>query len=238
MKRYILPLCFLLLFVFTSGAFAQLSVGVAGGWAKNYLYTNVGYRVFTHYAPATGFSVSVPIRYSVNGWLAVQAEPQFIQKNYQLRRTGYYDGIYSATTNQYLQLPLIGHVSFGGPRVKGFLNLGGYAGYWAAGANEGVTPNIDHASEADTYAGVLEEMPAQHFNEPYAFDSRKDRRLELGWLAGTGLSYQTVRCHFFVEGRYYQASSDQQKNYMLNQIPRYNQTFLVQIGCLYRLNLN
>jgi len=39
----------------------------------------------------------------------------------------------------------------------------------------------------------------------------------------------------FVEGREIQSLTDQQKNYMINQIPRYNQTFGLTLGCLISL---
>ena len=238
MKRNFLFL-FSLLLVCTSSVYAQLSVGVQGGYTKNYLYTNAGYRVFTKYEPTTGFSVGIPVRYAINKWLAFQVEPQFIQKNYQISRTGFYEGIYQATTNQYLQLPVMAHVSFGGAKLKGFLNLGGYAGYWATSINKGVTPNIDNQSEGTEIPNhLLDIWPAQHFNESYVFDNRKDRRFEFGWLSGIGLSYQINRYNFFVEGRYYQSLSDQQKDYMINQIPRFNDTYLLQIGCFFQLTLH
>lgn len=238
MKKYLLFVYTFLMTVYTSSTLAQLSVGMTGGYTKSYLYTNAGYRVSTQYEPSTGFSIGIPVRYSVNRWLAFQAEPQFIQKNYQLSRTGFYEGIYQISTNQYLQLPVMSHFAFGGSQLKGFLNLGGYAAYWAASRIEGVTPNIDNQT-GDEWAvsRLLELYPAQYFNESYVFDGRKDRRLEIGWLVGAGLSYQAARYNFFAEGRYYQALSDQQNKYMLNQIPRYNQSYVLQIGCLYQLNL-
>ncbi|MBD2756574.1 porin family protein [Spirosoma validum] len=238
MKNYSILSCFLALSLSVFSAFAQLSVGVQGGYVKNYLNTSTGYLVSTQYAPATGFSIGIPIRYSVNKWLAFQVEPQLIQKNYRLNRTGSLDGLYQTTTNQYLQLPIMGHFSFGGARLKGFMNLGGYAGYWATSTNQGAlfafSPQLeDETDESDALPDYL----LQKFNESYTFDGRKDRRLEIGLLAGTGIGYQAGRYNFFVEGRYYYALSDQQKNYMINQIPRYNQTYALQVGCLYQLTL-
>lgn len=238
MKKQLLLVCTALIVVCTSTAFAQLSVGVSGGYTKNYLYTNAGYRYFTKYDPGTGFSVGVPIRYSVNSWLAFQADPQLIQKNYQQTRTGVFNGIYQATTNQYLQLPIMGHFSFGGQKLRGFLNLGGYVGYWATSASKGVLPFLNGPVETSTeVTTVLENKGAQYFSGSSVFDTRRDRRLEVGLLTGIGLGYQAARYNLFVEGRSYQALSDQQKDYMLNQIPRYNQTYVLQIGCLYQLNL-
>lgn len=227
----------LLCLLLTINAHAQLSIGLSGGYARNHLYTSVGYRTYTQYQPADGFSLSVPLKYTVNDWLAVQAEAQFVQKNYQLIRSEFFEGIYNATTNQYLQLPLMGHFSFGGRKLKGFVNLGGYAGYWATSTNKGVAAglSLQPTENPQRYLDFYQNIA---YDEPYAFDNRKDRRFELGWLTGLGVSYQLSRYNVFVEGRYSQAILDQQKNYMNNQIPRYNQTYILQIGCFYQLNSN
>jgi hypothetical protein len=55
-------------------------------------------------------------------------------------------------------------------------------------------------------------------------------------VLGIGVSYQlSTRYNLFIEGREIQALTDQQKNYMINQIPRYNQTFALTFGWLIRL---
>ncbi len=233
MKKYLL-LGYIFLFTsFSTNVLAQFSIGLSGGYAKTNLYTSPGYRTYTQYRPADGFSVGVPIQYVITDWLTVQAEAQFVQKNYRLTRTDYYEGVYNTTTNQYLQLPLMGHFSFGSRRVSGFVNLGGYAAYWATSANKGVTPALNEGGgDAPIFLDAVERVA---YNEPYAFDNRKDRRFELGWLTGLGVSYQLARYSFFVEGRYSQSLLDQQKNYMINQIPCYNQTYTVQTGCLFQL---
>jgi len=74
------------------------------------------------------------------------------------------------------------------------------------------------------------------YNEKYTFDTRRDNRIEAGWLAGAGVSYLFAnKYNVFAEGRYMQAITDQQKNYMINQVPRYNQTYAVNIGCMMRI---
>ena len=235
MKRNFLFL-FSLLCVLTSSVFAQLSIGVQGGYTKNYLYTRVGPFINTKYEPVDGISLGLSLQYAVTDWFALQSEVQFVQKNYRLTRTGFQEGIYNTTTNQYGQLPIMGHFSFGGRQLKGFLNLGGYAGYWMTSRQQGIMANIDNNLNAEKATRLLDDLPPLAYDESYVFDARKDRRLDVGWLAGVGLTYQPGRYQFFVEGRYTQAMLDQQKPYAINQQPRYNQTFLVQIGGLYQLN--
>lgn len=216
---------------------AQLSIGVESGFNKNYLYTNTSNRDFTAYKPASGFSIGIPVSYAVNNWFAIQADPSFIKKNYKSERSDFFEGVYQINTNTYLQLPVMAHFTFGGEYLKGFLNLGMYGGYWTFGKVKGVLPNmlnvVDSVGNTNT---VYDYEKPYSYNEKYLFDSRKDNRLDLGWLAGAGISYDVNDIYqVFGEGRYYQSLTDQQKKYMINQVPRYNQTYSVTLGVLINL---
>jgi hypothetical protein len=202
---------------------SHFSIGVVGGYAHNYLTTSTGYRAFTAYDAGNSFTMGIAGRYTFNSWLAVQAEPSFIQKNYSWRRT---DGaklsiadVHENRTNNYLQLPVMAHFSFGGQQLKGFLNLGAFAGYQVSARREGVT--IDRR-----------ESP-YHYDEAFEFDPTRDNRLEYGLLAGIGLEYEWSPMTFFVEGRYEYGLSDLQKSYMIQQVPRYNNTCVIQAGALF-----
>lgn len=219
---------------------AQLEVGISGGYNKNDLHTSTEYRAFTKYDATSGFELGVPLQYHLNEWLAVQVEPSYIQKNYEQSRSHFFEGIYQKNTNSYIQLPFMAHFSFGGKQLKGFLNIGGYGAYWASGKIKGAVanvfdngPEIPDDQDIDKYFQLNQ---AYHYNEKYVFDDRRDRRLELGLLAGIGIEYSILnKYRLFVEGRYYYGLSDQQKNYMINQIPRYNDTYAVRIGCLFNM---
>ena len=227
----------LLISLCSSQSRSQLSVGVEGGYNKNYLYTNTSNRDFTDYKPASGFSIGVPIKYTIAPWFAELASPNFTQKNYSQLRSSFFDGVYQTNTNTYIQLPLMGHFMFGGEKLKGFLNLGMYGGYWAGARVKGNIPNILNPVDTVTATGNFSNISKYYsYNEKYSFDSRKDNRVEFGWLAGIGLSYQLIKKYeVFVEGRYYQSLTDQQKNYMTNQVPRYNQTYGVSTGVMINL---
>ena len=72
-----------------------------------------------------------------------------------------------------------------------------------------------------------------NYNEKYSFSTVKDNRLEFGWVAGIGASYETENGYrFFIEGRYQYSFTDQQKNYMINQVPRYNDTYGIHLGVM------
>ena len=238
-------LLFSLLFFFLLSiqAKSQLYVGLEGGGSKNYLNTNVSNLVSTEYNTSYGFTIGIPVLYKVNDWLAFQADPTYMQKNYQLARTDFFQGVYQDNTNNYIQLPVMAHLSFGGQQLKGFLNLGGYGGYWLSVHIKGTMPNIlDEPAYTNTVNNgqannVFDEYNPYSYNEKYQFDNTKDNRIELGLLAGVGMSYEMNNKYlFFAEARYYQSMSDQQKNYQLNLVPRYNETVAISFGCLYNLN--
>ncbi len=222
------------------GLHAQWSVGVEAGSATNYVITNTSSLPFTVTQRSTGYSIGIPVNYRITDWFSVSADPNVMKKNYKVVRTDFFQGVYETHDNTYVQFPLTAHFAFGPGRLKGFLNLGGYIGYWAGGKISGSEPNIlnpvDDAFFTSNPSSVFGENKSYSFSEKYAFNATRDNRFEAGWVLGIGVSYQlSTRYNLFIEGREIQALTDQQKNYMINQIPRYNQTFALTFGCLIRL---
>jgi hypothetical protein len=218
-------------------ASAQLSVGVEGGYNKNYLVTNNANRAFTNYQQLGGFTVGIPLQYKITDWFALAADPGLIKKNYSEQRSVFFAGVYQDNLNTYIQLPLMGHFMFGGQRLKGFLNAGIYGGYWLAGTVKGETPNIlDIVDDVTASNSIYDFEHPYSYNEKYSFDSRKDNRFDAGWVGGLGIGYDITR-HYqvFTEGRILYDFTDQQKNYMTNQVPRYNTTYGMNAGILIHL---
>ena len=227
----------LLLSVLTLASHAQFYIGLEGGVNKNQLLTNNANQAFTEYRKAGGFSAGIPVMYKINDWLAVQASPTYIQKYYTIARTGYFEGIYQNNHNAYIQLPVTGQFSFGGENIKGYVNLGLYGAYWASSTIQGAQLNalnpIDTAYSSVTPTSIGGESNLYNYNEKYSFSTVKDNRLEFGWVAGIGASYETENGYrFFIEGRYQYSFTDQQKNYMINQVPRYNDTYGIHLGVM------
>ncbi len=217
-----LPVFLLLVFCGVSLS-AQWRVGIQGGYTHNTLSASTGYFYDWNYAPLGGFTVGVPVQYEFADWFALQADLSYIEKGYNIHRSGFFNGVYTNIKNGYLQLPVYTHFSFGGNKLRGFLNLGAYGGYWLSSKREGVMPQF---IEGTIY----------NFNERVPFDSRRDNRFEGGLLMGIGLQYQVApRVQLVAEGRYYYSLTDLQKHYMKNQMPRYSNTLVFQIGCLVTL---
>lgn len=223
-------LFFFLFLMLSATAFSQTDkkkvyLGLSMGASINHLHTSTGYRENTFYENGTGFTISVPIRYEFNNWIALQAEPGYIAKNYSLTHNYMYENslynIYNNDwINRYIQLPVMAHFSVGGKKLRAFLNAGGFIGYQAGSKIKGSNYLNDRL-----YA----------YNEKFEFDSHRDNRLECGLLAGLGARYDKKQWSAFVEGRFCYGLSDLQKDYMLHKVPRYNNTYVIQAGILFNL---
>lgn len=218
---------FLLLGLPVSGTSAQWKAGVEAGYTYNSLATTSGYAYDRNYDAIGGFMVGIPVQYGFVDWFALQADLSYTQKNYGLHRSGQYEAVRSDTKNGFMQLPLYAHFSFGGEELRGFVNTGAYAGYWVSASTEGNQFQYFYLIDED-------DLAPYHFNEKAPFDSRRDNRFDGGLMAGVGLQYQlTAGIQLLIEGRYYRGLTDLQKKYMLNQVHRYNDTFTLQVCCMF-----
>jgi hypothetical protein len=237
-------LCAAWVVFFAKPAYTQFSVGVEAGVANNYLVTNVSNLVSTQYNTLSGFSATVPVTYKVTDWFGLKASLGFMQKNYEYARTGFYQGVYEDFTNGYVQLPVMGQFMFGSDKIKGYANLGGFAGYWLTAHVKGRMPNIlnqpaysSTSSSTSQPNNVFDEFTAYDYSEKYQFNTTKDKRLELGVLAGLGLSYQVTDTYrVFAEASYYDGLTDLQKKYETQQVPRYNTTYVFSLGIMFNIS--
>ena len=254
-KKRILPhLGFFVMLVFSIHSKAQLYVGAEVGGNQNYLIKNVSSLNATEIVPKNGITLAAIVQYKFNDWFSVEATPQFIQKNYQIQRTGYYTGVYQRTDNNYLQLPVSAKFSFGTKKWKGFVDLGVYAAYWISSHIKGKIPNILDQSaynqaynpyvDAPTSPVVMSETIFDDYNpytfsQKYQFDKIKDRRYELGLSAGLGVSYEaTPKITVFAEFKYSDALTDQQKKYQYVQDAQYNETGSFLVGFTRKIHLH
>lgn len=227
-----------ILFIFAVGsiipAAAQWRVGVQAGYTHNTLTTESGYFYDRRYVARGGFSAGIPVQYEFYDWLAVQVEISYVQKNYGMRRSGYHKALHEDMTNHYLSVPLFARFSFGGERIRGFLNTGVYAGRWMAAWRKGITLDEFSEKEEDNPQGIGDERGLYAYDEKYQFDSRRDNRFEGGALLGIGLEYKLTSVVALVaECRYLHSISDTQKDYMIGRVPRNHNTFLFQAGILF-----
>ncbi|MDR2758110.1 MAG: PorT family protein [Spirochaetaceae bacterium] len=205
-------------------------IGFSAGYTNNDLYTSTGDRPLTEYKRGHGFELALPVRYQLSPWFALQAEFQYIQKNYTWRRTGQYDRIYSTVANSFIDIPLLANFSLGGEKLRAFANVGGYLGVWINSRRKGT--QLENTQ--DPFSGAVF---YDDYNERVEFDDRRDARFDAGLLAGLGLQYALRLCVLFLEGRYYYGLTDLQQDYGYNMIPRMNSTFAVTIGAFFNYDL-
>jgi len=200
---------------------AQWRVGVSGGGDYNWFLINKQYQNNYHYDGAWGWDAAVFSQYNFKDWLGLRFELEASERNHRFYR----DGIYSATDyinhNTYLQLPVMAQFSFGGTKVRGFVNAGVYAGYWLAGRQKG------------SYFDPLSEKKIS-LDQPYDFQAGKDQRWDFGLAGGLGIEYRFLE-HWaiHVEARCYYSFISAVKPYMQVKDNRYNTTIGINMGFAY-----
>ena len=212
-------------------ASAQWKAGLTSGATYNLITRDNHYMTDWHYEGAAGWTAGIFGQYDLNGFLALRTEVNWTVKSYRQYRTGLLDKINYRTDNGYLQVPLMVSFSFGGEKVKGFLNLGGYGGYWVTGYNSGsyatLVANIDEKSKT---------LGPRFVNGVWGteFLTERDNRLDLGLAGGVGASWRFHRLFSVsAEARCYYSMRSFQKDYMKIKDPRYNTTFAFQAGLCY-----
>jgi hypothetical protein len=216
----------------------QLSIGLDLGYDLNRLRTDVSNRSYTSNHPKAGFFAGIPLQYCFSSRIALLAEPSFAQKNSLVKRTGPFTGIYESAVNNYWQLPLMVRVTYARAAAFSFyLDLGLYTAWWSGGRTRGTTPAIlDVYDSVRTNGQIDEYFRLVPYDTKKQFDARRDQRFESGWIGGAGISYQLKHYDLFVQARYAQSLTDQQKKYMINQAPRYNETLYITMGAQIRLH--
>ncbi len=206
--------------------FAQWEIGLRGGIVDNELETNPGYYYSRQYNNDAGFTVAIPIQYRFNSWFALRADLGYIEKNYIWERKAPEIQESGDAQNRYIQLPIMGNFSFGGEKLRGFLNFGAFCGI-LANSSRGV-------NAFSLFSG--EYVYSQDKN---SYNPDRDNRYELGIIGGIGIEYlisSKLKC--FIESNIQYSLSDLQKSsYMpTSKYPMYNTCIVAQIGVSYIIN--
>jgi len=197
------------------------SVGVTGGYTHNFLTKDNAYAYDLHYKARGGFTVSVPVQVDFYDWLGVRADLSYMQKNYKMERQLMLNNM--KVTNHYFQLPVMAHMSFGGERLRGYVNLGVYAGYWTSSHRKGITTTFVPQGEIVTFSDNHE------FND-------EDRRWDTGFVGGLGLEYKLGNAYtIFGEANFYYSTTSQTRLHTSGSHPCYNNTIATQVGVRFNL---
>ena len=219
MKRKLLIVCTLASMITTANAQWRAGITIGGDW-NNYTIDK-HYMTDWHYKGQWGWTLGLTGQYNFNEWFGVRADLNWTQKNHQQYRTGMLENTNYDTWNGYLQMPVMASFSFGGQKVRGFLNLGVYGGYWLNSRREG--------SDYNNFGEYT-----INFSEKVELNSDRDQRLDFGFLGGLGLEYRiTPHWAAQAEVRYYYGTVSTQKQYMRVKDYRYNSTTAVQLAAYY-----
>lgn len=205
-------------------------MGVTVGGDINTYDIDTQYQYDWRYHDVKGITLGLMGQYQMNEWFALRADINYTQKNFKQNRTGNAFCENYTHHNAYLQLPLMASFSFGGERLRGFLNLGVYGAYWASG---NITGTVTQQIMPDILNFPMYDIPAP-VDQDYPFNSVRDNRLEMGTVGGLGAEYRLCD-HWAVQAelRMYYSLTSTTKDYMLKRNPRYNTTTALQIGCAY-----
>lgn len=224
---------FLMLLASTTAyqAQAQWKVGVEAGYDYNFYHIDTHYAYDFRYDGRSGFTVGVPVEYGILDWLAVRADLTYLQKGYKMHRG--YNETFQNRSDQYLSLPMMARFSFGDDKLKGFLHVGGYVGYWLKSHLKGC--EISNSFNTDEVLNEEEGKIFYPYDKEYSFNSQRDNRFDAGLVGGVGVCYRVLpQLEVEMEGRCYYGLTSTTKNYMeYSKQPRYNTTIVILAGIKY-----
>jgi hypothetical protein len=219
----------------SNNSYAQFLLGVDAGYSVNHLSTDISNRTYTKNTNGSGYNVNLHGAFIISDRFKIQTGIGLIQKSYSFVRTGYYEGIYENFTNSYLQIPSLAQFRvLIIKKVKVHFNSGIYGAYWTSAYVDGTLPNIfDSTNQIDDVGEIAQFFAFTEYSEKYSFNQDKDSRIEYGFVTGLEFNYDpTSRYSVILKASYYQSIADQQKDYMVNQIAKRNQTFCISVGYL------
>lgn len=172
-------LTIILLIVTAVPVCAQFEVGIKAGVNANVVNANMGYMVERTYNSQfeknIGFEVAVPMQYQFLDFMALRWEISLQQRQDLFKNARYF---YDIQRNLYLDVPVMVSFLFGGEKVRGFINIGGYIGGWVEGWDKQKYIDSDEATWGD-------EFKHEFINS--------DSRLDGGVLAGIGIRWMENR---------------------------------------------
>jgi opacity protein-like surface antigen len=207
-------------------AMAQWRVGATIGAVNNRLSIDTQYQYDWRYDSRWGVQAGISGQYDVNDWFGIRADLAFQQRGYTQRRTEKYaspnKGHYR---DNYLTLPVMASFSFGGEKLRGFLNAGVYGGYWLSSLVKGVSSDPDRVADG---------LPPDKFEEIVDLSGVPYQRWDFGGIAGVGVEYRLCS-HWAaqIEARYYYSVISKKKQYQATKDYQYNNPVSLTVGVYY-----
>ena len=176
------------------------------------------------YKYITGAQVGAVVNFGMSNWFSVQPEFLYSQKGYevigQISADEPVEDTYMKLRMNYLEVPVLAKLSFGGEKLRAFLTAGPSVGYWVSGKSEWAY--FGHEGKKD-YA----------FREDYK-NGIKENRLDIGANVGVGVAYDLGAGALNLDVRYGLGLSDIYKDRRPSDIPKEgHRTFGVSVVYLF-----
>ncbi|MEJ8800653.1 porin family protein [Pontibacter sp. H249] len=179
-NKFLLALLFVVCFAATSMA-QSISVGprVGATFSKVALSDDGDEEVTNDDIKSTpGIQFGAVANFMISDMFSIQPELLYVQKGYKIGE----DDAYLKGKLNYIEVPVLAKITFGGEQVRGFVTGGPTLGYWTGG-------------KSTAKFGSMEA------SEDYEFDD-SDNRLELGASFGVGTAFKVGPGELNLDVRY------------------------------------
>lgn len=132
-----------------------------------------------------GYTGGGTLRWITEPHLGLQLEANFSQRGWQERFDQNPDYHYSRTIN-YVQIPFLTHIYFGGSRFRGFFNMGPQIGF---ALSESTDSNLNGENPNANRPDTQHELAIQ-------------KKFDWGLCGGPGMELRTPIGYFLLEGRF------------------------------------
>ena len=165
---------------------AQWRLGVEGGVSVNWHLQDFGYASTMENKVLAGGTAMISTQYNFTKWIGLRADLGWAQRNYSLQRTTEFKGtdgnshpsvFRSDYSRHYLLFPVTASFSFGGEKVRGYVDLGAFVGGWLGGSMQ----------DSEYYNGKLTDGSVNKYT--YEFDNRRDVRVDAGLVGRIGIIF-------------------------------------------------
>lgn len=180
MRKGIIILCLLvgMVGVRPLAASGVWRLGVNGGATWNHYAIDKQYMTDYRFPAGWGGTAGVYTQYNFFDWLGLRVGAYYAQRNYRHTRAQYSGMLNVRYENNYMLFPVTVDFSFGGKKVRGYVDAGVYGGAWL----------MTHRSGQEYV--TVGRTGSYTFSETMPFNAQRDERGDFGYTGGVGILYQ------------------------------------------------
>lgn len=174
----------------------NISIGLRGGITQsNVYYTQLLDQIAPNFSDVTDFSIGAVVEIGISEQFAIQPELGYARKGFGVREGINVDafglpipvGVAAESKFDYIEMPVLAKLKFGGESMKGYIAAGPTVGYALDG-------------RIVTKANALIDIPLG--TTPIDLDAINYERFEVGGTVGAGIAWETGVGQLFADVRY------------------------------------